>query len=73
MILAFFGLIALVSLLQGLLLSMLSNGVVFVIIMATLMAAWTRIRRMRRHGWAELALKFEEVPDPAVHGLNLLK
>ena len=70
---AFFGLIAIVSLLQTLLLLILYNNVVFIVVLAALLAAWTRIHRIRRRGWAELHLKFEEVPEPAIHSLNLLR
>jgi len=28
---------------------------------------------MRQQGWAELRLKYDEVPVPAVLGLNLLR
>ena len=73
MVLAFFGLIAAVSLLHRLLLSILSNRLVTVIAMAVLLALWTSIHRVRRHSWTDLHLKYEEVPDPAVYGLNLLK
>ena len=72
MVLAFFGLIAAVSLLHRLLLSILYNRLVTVITMAVLLAVWTSIHRVRRHSWADLHLKYEEVPDPAVYGLNLL-
>jgi len=37
------------------------------------MAAWALIHRLRRQGWAELRLQYEDVPDPAIHGLNVLK
>ena len=73
MILAFFGLLGVVAALHSLLVATLYNGVVFVIVLAVLLAAWTRIRRMRRQGWAELRLKYEEAPAPAVYGLNLLR
>ncbi|HEX4809534.1 MAG TPA: hypothetical protein VH325_11430 [Bryobacteraceae bacterium] len=73
MVLAFFGLIAIVSLLQNLLVVILYNRVAFLAVLAVLFAAWTHIHRMRRQGWAELRLKFDEVPEPAVQGLNLLR
>jgi hypothetical protein len=72
MVLAFFGLIAAVPLLHWLLLSILYDRLLTVIVMTVLLAVWTSIHRVRRPSWAELHLKYEEVPDPAVYGLNLL-
>lgn len=72
MVLAFFGLFAVVSLLNALLLLILYNPVAFVVILAIMLTVWTRMHRMRRRGWTELRLKFEELPEPAVRSLNLL-
>jgi hypothetical protein len=36
-------------------------------------AVWARIAAMRREGWGELRLRYDEAPDPVVHGLNLLR
>jgi hypothetical protein len=46
---------------------------VFVAVLAILLAGWVRLRAVRREGWGEMRLKYEELPDPAVHGLNLGK
>jgi hypothetical protein len=46
---------------------------VFVPVLAALIAAWTRARALRREGWSDLRLKYGELPDRAVHGLNLLR
>jgi 4-amino-4-deoxy-L-arabinose transferase-like glycosyltransferase len=73
MILAFFGLIGAVALLQSLLLAILYNGAAFVVVLAALLAAWTRIRSVRRQGWTGRRLKYDDVPEPVVHGLNLLR
>ena len=66
-------LIAAVPLLHWLLLSILYDRLLTVIVMTVLLAVWTSIHRVRRQSWAELHLKYEELPDPAVYGLNLLR
>lgn len=73
MVMAFFGLIAIISLLHTLLVTVLYNGLVFVPIFAILLAVWTRVHRARRKSWAERRLMFDEVPESAIHGLNLLR
>jgi hypothetical protein len=35
--------------------------------------AWRRIHAARREMWGELRLKYDEAPEPAVHGLGLGK
>jgi hypothetical protein len=72
-VMQFFGLITLVPVLHSLLLVTLYNGLAFVIVIALLLAAWTRIHRIRRQDRAEVRLKYDEVPDSAIYGLNLLK
>ena len=32
---------------------------------------WRRVHAARREAWGELRLTYDEVPDPAIHGLNL--
>jgi hypothetical protein len=73
MVLAFFGLVAMVSLLQSLLLAVLYNGAVFVTLWAVLLGVWVYIHGVRRQGWDEQRLKYDEAPEPAVYGLNLLQ
>jgi hypothetical protein len=67
------GLLTALPLVNGLLLVSLYNRTAFVVVLALLLGSWLRIHASRREGWGELRLKYEEVPDPAVHGLNLLK
>jgi hypothetical protein len=38
-----------------------------------LLAVWIRIRRLRQQAWTELRMKFDEQPEPAIRGLNLLR
>jgi len=35
--------------------------------------AWRRVHHARRAAWSELRLTYDEAPDPAIHGLNLLR
>jgi membrane protein implicated in regulation of membrane protease activity len=73
MVLVFFGLIAIISLLHTLLVMVLYDGAVFAGILIILLAAWTRVHQARQKGWVERRLKFDEAPEPAVYSLNLLK
>ena len=46
---------------------------VAVSLMVVVVAVWARSAAMRREGWGELRLRYDEAPDPVVHGLNLLR
>jgi hypothetical protein len=70
--LRFLGLLMALPLVHFILLSALYNWVAFPIVMAVQLAVWARIHIARRDGWGEQRLKYEEAPDPAIHGLNLL-
>jgi hypothetical protein len=72
-LLPFFGLIGALAALQSLLVSILFSAAKFTVTMAVLVPAWLHIRRQRRKGWSEIRLKFDELPEPAVSGLNLLQ
>ena len=71
--LQFFAVITLVPLLNAVVLATLYTPLAVVPALAVLIAAWTRVHTLRREGQSELRLKYEELPDPAVHGLNLLR
>jgi len=73
MILGLFGLLQLLVLVHGALLWILYRAEVFVAAVVVMAAVWARMRRDRRDGWADVRLKYEEVPDPEIHGLNLLR
>lgn len=73
MILAFFGLIGVVATVHTLLLATLYNSVALALVLAGLAATWTLVHRMRRQEQTALRLKYEDVPAPAIHALNLLK
>jgi hypothetical protein len=66
------GLLGALPIVNGLLIVSLYHPVAFVIVLAVLLAVGTRLHLTRRDGWGDLRLKYDEVPDPAVHGLNLL-
>lgn len=68
----FFAVVALVPVLQTLLLATLYSTLTFAFVLSALIAAWMRVHALRRDGWIELRLKFDEAPEPAIHGLNLL-
>jgi hypothetical protein len=67
------GLFVLFPIVNGILLACLYNNMAFAIVLVILVAAWARLRKSRREGWGELRLKYEELPDPAIHSLNLLR
>ena len=58
---------------QGLLLLSLYRPWFYLVIVCIQAATWRRFHIARREGWPELRLRFEDVPDPAVHGLNLIR
>lgn len=68
-----FGYLALLPAVSAILPACLYNGAMFAGALLVLPAAWVRVHAMRREGWGELRLRYEEAPDPAIHGLNLLK
>ena len=69
--LQFFGVILLVPLLNAAVLATLYNPVILGVVLIGLAAAWTRMRALRVGGWHDLRLQYEEMPEPAVNGLNL--
>jgi hypothetical protein len=73
MIIAFVGLLGVLTLVHTLLLAALYNGVWYATLLSLLLAAWWWVHRTRRQGWADLRIKYEDAPAPAVRGLNLLR
>jgi hypothetical protein len=67
------GLLAALQLANALLLACLYHWVVFLVVMVVVIAVWARVHVMRRDGWGEMRLRYDEVPEPAVHGLNLMR
>ena len=72
LVLEFLGLLGALPVVNGLLVACLYNGLAFGLVVAALTAIWWRVHKARTEGWEDLRLKYEEVPDPAVHGLNLM-
>jgi hypothetical protein len=73
MALQLMGLLVLLPMVNALMLACLYNRTAFAIVLIVLVAAWARIRTTRREGWGDLRLRYEEVPDPTIHTLNLLR
>ena len=69
----FFGLLGAVQVLHTILLAALFDVRLFAGVLAFALVASVVIIRRRRQSWTELPLKYEEVPEPAVHALNLLE
>ena len=67
------GLLVALPTVNWLLLECLYHPAAFVVVLTILLAAWTSLHATRRDGWRELRLLYEEAPEPAIHGLNLLK
>ena len=69
--LQFFIVMGLTPLLQALLLAALFRPLVYEVLVVVVVPAWIRIHALRRSGWPELRLKFDDVPEPPVETLNL--
>jgi hypothetical protein len=67
------GLLVLVPMVNWLLLECLYSAPSYVAVLAILLFGWRRLHTAREEGWGYLRLRYEEEPDPAIHGLNLLK
>ena len=67
------GLLALLPVVNAILLACLYNWAMFAGVLLVLLAVWMRVHTIRREGLGEVRLCYDEVPDPAIHGLNLLK
>jgi hypothetical protein len=73
MVLAFFGLLGALAGIHSTLLAILFYTPAHCVITPVLMIGWIRVRRTRRQGWATLRLKYQDLREPAVHALNLLR
>ncbi|HYW42766.1 MAG TPA: hypothetical protein VE959_07915 [Bryobacteraceae bacterium] len=69
----FLGLLTLLPVVSTIMLACLYNRAGFLVVLAVLLAAWVRFRALRRETWGRVSLKYEDLPDPAIHGLDLLK
>jgi hypothetical protein len=70
--LRFLGLLMALPPVHFILLSASYNWVAFPVVVGVQLAVWARIHIARRDGWEEQRLKYDEAPDPTIHGLNLL-
>jgi hypothetical protein len=73
MVVGFLGLIEAVIQLHAFLLAALYHRAMFLVVLAALLGTWMRFHRNRRQGWAELRIKYDDGPEPEIHGLNLMK
>jgi hypothetical protein len=67
------GLLVVLPTVNWLLLECLYHPAAYVVALTGLLAIWARLHAAREEGWGDLRLKYEESPDPAIHGLNLLR
>jgi len=67
------GILSAVPLVNGLLLLSLFNPIAYVIVLGALVAIWVGVYSSRRQGSGQLRLRYDEVPEPAILGLNLLR
>jgi hypothetical protein len=73
MILAFFGLLGVLTLVHTLIVTVLSDPLLFVFTLSAVTAVWLRKRAARRDSWAYLRLCYEDTPEPVVRSLDLLR
>jgi hypothetical protein len=59
--------------LHEIILEMLYARVFFAVVLAVLLIAWFRVHRTRRRLRAELRLQYDDMPDPVVRELRLLR
>ena len=67
------GLLGLLPMVNGLLLESLYRPILYGVLLTMIVGIWIHIHATRRDDWGEMRLKYEELPDPAIHGLNLLR
>jgi hypothetical protein len=67
------GLVTFIPIFNALMVVTLFSAAGFTVVLAIALFVWRRIHAARREAWAELRLIYDEAPDPAVHGLNLLQ
>lgn len=69
----FLGLLTLLPIVSTIMLASLYNLAGFLVALAVLLAGWVRIHVVRSETWGEVPLKYQDLPDPAIHGLDLLQ
>jgi len=66
------GLVTAIPAVNALLVETLFSGAALTAVAVVTVAMWRRVRTARREAWGELPLTYDEAPDPAIHGLNLM-
>jgi hypothetical protein len=67
------GILGAFPILNGLLLVSLYQPIVYVLVLGVFVAIWLSLYSARREGLIDLRLTYDDLPDPAIHGLNLLR
>ncbi len=67
------GILGALPLVNGLMVISLYQPIVYVVMFAIIVAVWRGLYSARRQGIGELRLVYDEIPEPVVHGLNLLR
>jgi hypothetical protein len=65
------GILGAIPFVNGLLLISLYHPMVYGFLFALMLVTWVRLRSGRTVGFGDLRLTWDELPDPAIHGLNL--
>ena len=67
------GILGAFPIVNGLLLVSLYQPIAYVVVLAVIVAVWIGLYSSRRADFGELRLTYDDLPDPAIHGLNLLR
>ena len=67
------GILGALPIVNGLLVVSLNKPIVYAVVVCVILAVWRGLYSARRQGFGETRLTWEDLPDPAVHGLNLLR
>jgi hypothetical protein len=67
------GILGSLPLVNGLLVISLYQPIFYIVLLAVIVAVWRGLHHTRRHGFGEMRLVYDELPDPAIHGLNLMR
>jgi hypothetical protein len=67
------GIVGAFPIVNGLLLVSLYQPIAYVVVLSAIVAIWLGLFSSRRAGLVDLRLTYDDLPDPAIHGLNLLR
>jgi hypothetical protein len=68
-----FAILGLLPAVNAILLACLSNRLLFAAVLLVLIGVWAPMHVLRKQTQDDLRLRYDELPEPAVHSLNLLK